>query len=210
VHDQSAPSGVTDEMLTGAPLPMIVAASLTRTGPTGADVPTELTVMRQETAAPAAPELQTFVIRSAGLPSGWRSFAVAQALLLARLVSVGTADNFAQFFNFAIRVVNGTIAFTKIGVEAPGTRTMPGWSHWNWLGLSVWQNPWRRWRKVDRSRRAARELVNHGQRAIIVGRADIGHENSIVAKTIGRAELPCDLAQLEVGLFSTGGWHSRS
>ena len=51
----SAPSGVTVWIWTGVPAPISSAASLTRTGPTGAVVPRLMTVMRHEmTAAPAS------------------------------------------------------------------------------------------------------------------------------------------------------------
>ena len=46
--------GCDGEDLDGVPVPRTVAASLTRTGPVGAAVPTLMTVMRQDTAAPAA------------------------------------------------------------------------------------------------------------------------------------------------------------
>ena len=94
----SAPSGVTVRIWTGVPAPRIVAASATRTGPVGAAVPALMTVMRQDTAAPATAPLaglRDAQRRLAGLAVGNAHFG-AMPCCWSRSVSPGMAFTSAQ------------------------------------------------------------------------------------------------------------------
>src|SRR5690606_36391124 len=60
--------------------------------------------------------------------SGLRKRALAQALLLARFVSLSTALTSAQFVTNCLSWFAAITALTPIAVEPPGGRTMPGCS----------------------------------------------------------------------------------
>ena len=126
----SGPSGVTVWIWTGVAAPRMVAASLTRTGPDGAAVPRLITVMRHETAAPATAAPQVLVIRRAGWPGLLTRHALVGAgLVVGEIALAGNGLTLAQLVMLSAGIVGGNrSSCTPIGVEAPGTSTMPAMS----------------------------------------------------------------------------------
>ena len=134
----SAPSGVTVRIWTGVPAPMIVAASLTRTGPVGAAVPILLTVMRQDTSCAGGTASQVLVMRSFGWPGSRFGMRMsAQALLLSRLVSSGIGMHLGAVADEVGRiVVRHDRRDARSARRHPARSTTPGWSQRNCAGPS--------------------------------------------------------------------------